>query len=280
MANGRTMRTQGRLDAALTSFKAADAIMHAPTTGLEVARTLESLGRLVDALGAARKVQSTPLSTGDPAPFLSALAAANALASELEQRIPTLAFVMEGFDDMPTIAVDGRAVPAGDLGAPLRLDPGVHKVVAHLGQLDASQIVELHERDRQPIVIKSPRPPHASGASAESTEGAWRTFAYVSFGTGAAGLLVGAVTGALALSAKSAADASCHNGRCTDDGEASRRYAAASAAGFATFGTALGLGLMGLALTPSRESSRGTLRVRPQLGAGIGGGSVELEGTF
>jgi len=227
-----------------------------------------------------RRVQSTPLSTSDPAPFLSALAAASMLASELDQRIPTLAFVMEGFDETPTIAVDGRSLAASEIGAPLRLDPGVHKVVAHLGQLDASQVVELHERDRQPIIIRRPRLNRSRAAGApESTEGAWRTFAYVSFGTGAAGLLVGTVTGALALSAQSAAEATCHNGRCTDDGEVSRRYAAASAAGFATFGTALGLGLMGLALAPNRESSRGgTVRVRPQLGTS--GGSVELEAAF
>src|SRR5206468_7438918 len=40
MAEGRTLRNQRNYEAALKSFKAADGIMHVPTTGFEVARTL------------------------------------------------------------------------------------------------------------------------------------------------------------------------------------------------------------------------------------------------
>src|SRR5262249_49902102 len=44
MAEGRERRDAGDLAAALKSFQTADSIMHVPTTGLEVARTLDKMG--------------------------------------------------------------------------------------------------------------------------------------------------------------------------------------------------------------------------------------------
>jgi hypothetical protein len=283
MAEGRTLRSQHNYEAALKSFKAADGIMHVPTTGFEVARTLEAMGRLVEARSAARRVLSISASPNDPPPFQDAMAAASSLYVELEQRIPTVTFVIPSpvTQSVPTVWVDGQPVPSNELGTPLRLDPGTHQVAAHLGQLDAVQTIELRERDRQPIVLKLPASAKSSVA-ANRSETPWRTVAYVSFGTSAAGLLLGTVTGALALSTKHTAETGCIDGRCPpstwESIDRAHTYATISTVGFATFGAALGLGFTSLALAPTRDASASgsSVRVRPSVGLGYAG----VDGTF
>src|SRR5690349_18414785 len=58
MADARAKRDRGDARGALESFQAADAIMHVPTTGFEVARTQASLGLLVEARDTLHRVLS------------------------------------------------------------------------------------------------------------------------------------------------------------------------------------------------------------------------------
>jgi len=284
MAEGRTLRNQRNFEAALKSFKAADGIMHVPTTGFEVARTLEAMGRLVEARSTVRRVLSIPIGPSDPAPFQDAMAAASSLYVELEQRIPTVTFVLPSntTQGVPSVWVDGQPVPASELANPLRLDPGTHQIAVHLGQLDAVQSIELRERDRQPVVLKMPAGSGKGNAEADQPGLPWRTVAYVSFGTSAAGLVLGTITGALALSTKHTAEAGCTDGRCPpatwESIDRAHTYATISTVGFATFGAGLGLGFASLALAPTRDagSSGTSVRVRPKVGLGYAG----VEGSF
>src|SRR5262249_47329328 len=66
MAEGRALRSQRNFEGALRSFNAADRIMHVPTTGLEVARTLEAMGRLVEARSTLGRVMTIPVQPTDP----------------------------------------------------------------------------------------------------------------------------------------------------------------------------------------------------------------------
>jgi isocitrate lyase len=52
--------------AALTLYRAAHDIMNVPTTGIEVARTLSSLGKLVEARDAALEVLKLPEAPNEP----------------------------------------------------------------------------------------------------------------------------------------------------------------------------------------------------------------------
>jgi hypothetical protein len=182
---------------------------------------------------------------------------------------------------MPTVWVDGQPVPSSELANPLRLDPGTHQIAAHLGQFDAVQTIELRERDRQPVVIKMPGGAGKDTAVAGGQPVPWRTVAYVSFGTSAAGLVLGTITGALALSTKHTAEAGCTEGRCPpatwESIDRAHTYATISTVGFATFGAALGLGFTSLALAPTRDTnSSSSVRVRPQVGVGYAG----VQGSF
>src|ERR1700679_951302 len=91
MAEGRSDRENGDLQDALRAFLGADAIMHVPTTGLEVARTQAALGLLVEAWNTALRVSRTSARPGEPAPFHVARQAAVVLKGEMEARVPSLA---------------------------------------------------------------------------------------------------------------------------------------------------------------------------------------------
>jgi hypothetical protein len=282
MADGRMLRSQGNLDGALKNFRAADSIMHAPTTGLEIARTLEAMGRLVEARTAIGRVLTIPVARNDPAPFQDAVAAASALYADLEQRIPTVTFVIQGMDPhaSPKVWVDGQPVAQNELGAPLRLDPGTHQIAAQLGQIDAARSIELRERDKQPVVLKMPGAQDAIARPLQQGPSAWRTVGYVGFGTSAAGLVVGSIAGALALSTKHAAEADCIDNRCPpatwEAIDRARTYATVSTVGFVAFGTALGVGLTSLALGSGRDTTSSSVRVRSSVGFGY----AQIEGTF
>src|SRR4030095_7079759 len=116
MAEGRALRSQHNFEGALRSFNVADRIMHVPTTGLEVARTLEAMGRLVEARTTLGRVMTIPVSPTDPAPFQEAVSAATVLYEEIDQRIPLVTFVVRagGSQAAPMVWVDGQLVPASE----------------------------------------------------------------------------------------------------------------------------------------------------------------------
>src|SRR5260221_5508152 len=66
MKAGRASRDKGDHKAALESFKAADAIMKVPTTGLEVGREQVALGLLVEARDTFLKIVRIPVEPKEP----------------------------------------------------------------------------------------------------------------------------------------------------------------------------------------------------------------------
>ena len=126
IGKGRTQRKQNDLAGALESFRAADAIMHVPTTGLELARTQVALGQLVDALvtSATEPVpgaggRSTNVAAGSRGP-------AAELDKDLKMRIPRCGSSLLDVPQGLTLSVlaDGTVVPAPALAAGYRLNPG------------------------------------------------------------------------------------------------------------------------------------------------------------
>ena len=61
MQEARDLRDKGHVQDALKRFKAADDIMHVPTTGLEVARTQASMGMLVEARDTVANIRKLPV---------------------------------------------------------------------------------------------------------------------------------------------------------------------------------------------------------------------------
>lgn len=233
----------GDLAGALPGYEAAHAIMHVPSTGIEVAVTLEKLGRLLPALAAAREVAAMPAAPSEPAPFTAARDRAKALAAELEARVPTLAIHVKiaNAGVRPEVRLDGRVLTRDELAAPLVLPPGKYRVAASAdGHAPASVEVVLKERDRGQVTLalapvleppparKPPPPPPPATLSPLVPAG----FAVVGVGA-----LAGAITGVLAISAANEVDGICLQGRCKDEAtlaKARSRYDTADALAIAS----------------------------------------------
>jgi hypothetical protein len=102
MQDGRDLRDRGDLANALTRFRAADDIMHVPTTGLEVARVEAALGMLIEARDAIASIRKTPAKPSDPEPFHEARRKADDLDTSLEGRVPALTIFVDTLEhDVP-----------------------------------------------------------------------------------------------------------------------------------------------------------------------------------
>lgn len=218
MAQARELRERQDFRGALDRFQAADAIMAVPTTGFELARAHVDLKQLIEARATLRRVIALPVQPEEPPPFQEARAKAEALDAELEARIPALNFVVEGGvpGENAAISVDGEAVAPAALALPYRVNPGHHRIAAEAAHSSGRAEVDVNEREVKDVTLQlaeSPAPltaPSAPGARARRVP----TLAYVAGGVGAAGLLVGGVSGLIAMSAKHSAEDGCQAQRC------------------------------------------------------------------
>src|SRR5262249_51176615 len=113
MAEGRTLRENGDDRGALRYFQAADAIMHVPTTALEVARTQIALGPYLEARESLRHVKLGVVKADDPVPFREARVVAESLDAELDKLIGAITIEVKGAAPgaKVTVQVDDVVVP-------------------------------------------------------------------------------------------------------------------------------------------------------------------------
>jgi hypothetical protein len=223
MQEGRELRDKGDLQGALKRFQAADAIMHVPTTGFEVARTQVALGLLVEARDTIAAIRKTPAKPSDPEPFTEARAKAEDLDGSLEGRVPSLTIAVEGVPEgqTPTVTIDGVQVPAAAVSLPRKVDPGHHVIVAKAAAAEGTQEIEIHEKEQKQVQVTlsaASVPPSSGGeppANPEATpeeqttshSPSWITWAGV--GLAGVGVVAGSITGILELSKASALSDEC-----------------------------------------------------------------------
>jgi hypothetical protein len=212
MQEGRDLRDKGDLKGALQRFKAADDIMHVPTTSLEVARTQVSLGLLVEARDTIAAIHKTQPLPDDPQPFKDARVKADELDSQLEGRIPTLTISVTGAadGDAPVVSVDGVSLPSTVANLPRKIDPGHHLVSAKAAAGEAKEELDLAEGEKKDVQLTLV-PAGPGGAQVDSAGADSRPLVHtpgpLTYGgivVAGVGLATGAVTGLLELSKASA----------------------------------------------------------------------------
>jgi len=315
MTEARTAREKGDTKAALKAFLGADAIMHVPTTGLEVAKAQMALGLLVEARETALRVTRIAEKPGDPPPFKQARDAAAAMNDDLGSRIPSLTVTVKNVPDGATAAVtiDDDPIPAEGLGQARKLDPGHHVVVAKAGGVDAKQEIDLAEKDQKQLTVELPAAPAGAvvattggGAAtvdtppdAEPTQksGGSKVLMFGGFGLAGAGVIVGSITGVLSMSKTNSIKSSpyCSGNSCgpqeNSDISSAKSMATLSTVSFIVAGAGAVLGVVGLltgnvssspSATPEKPPSDdsaatpATSRIEPWLGLGAAG----LRGSF
>ena len=313
MTQGRTARDKGDMKAALKAFLGADAIMHVPTTGLEVAKAQAALGLLVEARETALRVTRISDKPGDPAPFKQARDAASAMNDDLGPRIPSLTVTVKNVPDGATaeVTIDDAAIPAEGLGQPRKLDPGHHVVVAKAGGVDAKQEIDLAEKDQKQLTVELPAaaavvPTTGGAATTPETppepevthkSGGSKVLMFGGFGLAGAGVIVGSITGVLSMSKTNTIKSSpyCSGNTCgpqeNSDISSAKSMATLSTVSFIVAGAGAVLGVVGLltgnvssspSATPEKPPSDdsaatpATSRIEPWLGLGAAG----LRGSF
>jgi hypothetical protein len=278
--------------------------IRAPSLGLWSARALVRCGRLVE--GAERYLEVTRLDpkTGDEAVQRQAQSDAIHEYDALQSRIPrlTLALSNRSPEQDLRVTLDGVLLPATLLRAQVPVDPGPHVIEATQGVLRAKQAITVAEGARINVSLQlaytpeaesgaqlglagpaaaaadSRKPkalpaPHAGAAGRHLPTAIWLTLA----GAGT-GLVVGTVTGVMAMNERAPVAPNCPGDVCDPkytrevDRLNTLRYVSTGA--FALGGVALGaVGAWWLFSPPARPAQA---YVRPRMGLG----HVRLEGAF
>ncbi|EYF08555.1 hypothetical protein [Chondromyces apiculatus] len=287
LLEGREKLDAGDAAAAVKAFEAAHAIMGVPTTGLDLARGLAAMGRLIEARTTALDVVRTAPVPREPRAFTNARKEAETLAEALARRIPSLVIEVSGPPEgKASVTVDGAAVPAQALGLSWKVDPGEHVVVAKApGFGEASQSVAVDEGSSSPVKLVLQAGEGDEGGAGEG--GGIPAWAWVSGGVGLAALGVSIGFAVDYAAVRSQVEEDCPDQVCD-----LRRYDDAAAAGLGSrwnrdlgltvgFGVAaaagLGLAVYGIA-SASGAPSEPEVAVSPWFGRGAGG--LTVGGTF
>jgi hypothetical protein len=273
MAEGRSKRDAGDLEGALRAFRGADALMHVPTTGLEVARTHAARGELVEARDVALQVARSEPQPGEPAPFAEARKSAEALAAELEGKIGSLTVVVRGKGD---VTVDDVPIRPELVGMPRKVNPGHHVVVGRAGEAVVRSEVDVGEGASQTVEVDMAR----AVAPAKKAHPNW--IAIGGFGVAGVGVVLGTITGIASVAQTSSLKDRCPNGLCPasaqGDLDTANALATTSTIAFVIAGVGAAVGVIGLLVAPKHHAEQPATgrRVEPWIGAGSAG----LRGEF
>ena len=300
MIRGLDQRKSGALKEALESFRAANEIMHVPSTAVEVARTQRSLGHWLAARDTAQAALRLPARPSEPAPFKEARAEMSALVEDVNVRAPSVVIVLTGAPAgaIAAVTLDGSELPSAALGAPRKVDPGHHVIDGKAGDSVGHLELDLDERQTQKaeLVLRgpgSPPPPTDQTAQIAATGGAGaaatdpkksdplKTVEIVGFAAGGVGLLTGIVTGIISLEKTSSIRKTCGGDDCPvnvyDSLQSDRVLAHTTAnvatAGFIVAGVGAAVGITTLVLRTKHKKADLT-----QAGLIIGPGFVS--GSF
>jgi hypothetical protein len=264
--SGLDLRDAGDHKGAKKMFEAALAAVKSPIVALDLAREHVALGELVAALEVASSVAAIPMAPEETEKSALARAEAAKLAVALEKRVATI--VVAGPPNA-LLVIDGTRVET----ASKRVDPGKHTVF--VGSVLTRFDVDLKEGETKKIVVDTPAPvvvpPPAPPPVVERKS---HTLTYVGLSTTGVGLVVGTITGVLAISrADSVRDRCSPSGECapsaSSDLSAVRTLGTISTISFAVAGSGLVLAAFGW--VRDSESKPQHALVRPWLGVGSAG---------
>jgi hypothetical protein len=238
---------------AVDRFRHADALVHAPTISVDLARALVGSGKLVEASERYQLVIREGVPKGSPASWKQALEDAQKESAALEPRLAWVVIHVMGPLD-PEVTIDGVRVPEGSLGARRAADPGQCEVRATApGFEPAVEQVKLGEGEEQTVTLVLKKLPPGPKPEVESEpqpvapvakkEEPNRVPAWIAFGVGGAGLVVGTVTGVIALQAHSDLAEQCPNDTCTPAPE-DEQQVRSDVSRYHTFGTISGIGFV------------------------------------
>jgi hypothetical protein len=240
---GVKLADSGNCRDAIDRLSRAERIFHAPTTLERLGECQVQVGKIVTGTENLNKVVRESLPPNAPAAFVQAQERAKRILADARPKIAKLRIVVTGpAEGSATVKVDGEPVPPAMLTSNRPTDPGEHTVEASapgyksatstitLGEGGADSVALVLEVDpnaRKPEATPAavpPAPAPADGHPAAAASSAPpppsspnRLPAYIAFGVGGAGVVVGTIFGALALGKKGSLNDACAQKICTPD---------------------------------------------------------------
>lgn len=148
--DGLSAAREGRWQDARERFERSYAIAPRATTLLNLAGAQVQTGRLVAGAESYRRFLAEAQSGREA----SYRAQAESALAEVERRIAHVVIHVNGLRDAHVVSVDDEALPHAALGIDLPVDPGMHTVVARLGERElAREVAMLGEGERREIRI-------------------------------------------------------------------------------------------------------------------------------
>lgn len=193
---GRAAMKDGNYDKACARFRESQRLDPEPGTMLNLANCEQKRGKLATAW------QLYHGALDELPPDDERVPIAQSRADALEKRLPKLTVKLAaGAPAGTTVKRDDMKLEAGSLGAPLPVDPGDHTIIVKApGHEPRTFHVQLAESESRTIAVQ----PGAAQAAGEVGTGGGKhagskTLGYVFGGIGVAGVVVGSITGVMAL---------------------------------------------------------------------------------
>ena len=293
---GVQLADAGKCPDAIEKLQRAESLHHAPTILDRLGECQVQVGQIVEGTENLNAVVREQLAPNAPAVFKDAQARAQKALAAATPRIAHLIVNVVPADAKATVTVNGKPIPAALIGQDRPTNPGTSEVSATAeGYRAAGQSVTLAEGSSQTITLTLDKDPNAvaplpplNGAPppAPVTEPPApapkknNTPAYIAFGVGGAGLVVGAIAGVVALSKAS----DCPNKVCPtqSDLDSAKSTATISTIGFGVGIAGAAVGTVLLLLNNKQEAPPATAHIAPKLRVQpyFGGNTAGLTGSF
>ena len=298
---GQAAFDRGDFETAADRFARADALVHAPTLLLALARAQNKLGRLVQSYESYSRILREGVPEGSPPVFKKAYEDAKKEVEPVRARLGWVTIEVKGPANA-RVSIDDSAVPSAAVGVRRAVNPGAHVIKAEAdGFLPAQQSISVAEGEAAPVTLTLEPDPNA-GVSAPAAQGAadpsgtpvkiepppdaprasgmpTRTLGFVALGVGAAGLVVGGVTGMMAFGKRGDLDDACPGGQCPpeqkDTLDSYRTLGTVSTIGFIVGGVGAATGVT-LLLTSKPRSEGAARKVNLRLAAS----GIAVDGSF
>lgn len=274
----------------------------APTLALGLARAAAKNGHpLLAQENYNRIIREWGNVAAPPPAFKDALDAARAEVGSVSSRIANVVITVDG-PKSPSVTIDGDEVKAVALGLKRPTEPGKHKVHAEApGFKPADAEFDVAEGGEAKVALKlEPAPDAPAGGAGQpgdvsvTTPGGKssnKTLALVAFGVGGAGLVVGAVTGVIAMGKHSDLEKDCPGGTCPNDRQSDvdsyKSMGLISTIGFVVGGVGAAAGAILWFTSPKETAKAGGPQwatIRPAKGVTmtpfLGGTSAGVTGSF
>jgi hypothetical protein len=231
-ATARTLAQEGYValrdkdySTAADRFTRALGIVKAPTLLRDLARAQVGLGRLVDAQELYNQIIREGVAPDAPAPWVKAVADAKAEIGPVAARLPWVTITVSG-PAHPKVTIDGAPIAETSLGVKRPADPGRHEIRAlAAGYYTAKKTITLNEAESVNIAFEleeappdaAPRNEEESGKVSVATvvDPPWRKPVTIgALALGGAGVVLGSVTGIMAMTKHNQLSTDCPKGEC------------------------------------------------------------------